>query len=135
MNGKWKAAADAGWGLGGALLLHVVMIMLAVAWVAFYSYVVEPGHDRAFYEAYAGRSGPAVSLIAGGPVFYLFASWLAHRRGGGRAAWIAAFLYLLTDLAIIAGTDNLGGTVGLVFFGGGVIKVAGTALGVKRAKR
>lgn len=133
MNGKWKA--DAGWGLGGALLLNVVMITLAFAWVAFYAYVVEPGHDRAFYEAYAGRSSPAVSLIAGGPVFFLFALWLAHRRGGGRAAWIAVFIYLLTDLAIIAGTDNLEGTVGLIFFGGAVIKVAGTALGVKRAKR
>ncbi len=80
MDGKTTAAADAGWGVAGALLLHVVMIALAVAWVAFYSYALEPGHGQAFYEAYAGRSSPIVSPVAGGPVFYLVAWRLARRR-------------------------------------------------------
>jgi hypothetical protein len=135
MNGKHQAAADAGWGIGGALLLHVIMIMLAVAWVAFYSYVLAPGHDRIFYEAYAGRSGPVVSVVAGAPVFFLFAWWLARRRGSGRAAWIAAILYLLMDLAIFAVMGVLAEMAGPAFLGGAALKLLGTALGTAKAGR
>jgi hypothetical protein len=111
------------------------MIALAVAWVAFYSYVIEPGHDQAFYEAYAGRAGPIVSLVAGGPVFYLVAWRLARRRGDGRAAWMAAILYLLTDVAIFVAVGGVAVAVWLVFLGGAAIKLGATALGAARAGR
>jgi hypothetical protein len=135
MNAQTTAAGDAGWGIAGALLLHVVMIALAVAWVAFYSYALEPGHDQAFYEAYAGRSGPIVSLAAGGPVFYLVASRLSGRRGNGRAAWVAAILYLLTDVAIFVAVGGVAAMVWLIFLGGAAIKLGATALGAARAAR
>ena len=125
---------DAVWSFGAALLLHIVMIALAVAWVAFYSYALEPGHDQAFYEAHAAVASPIVSVLAGGPVFYLVASWLTRRRGSGRAAWIAAALYLLSDLAIIAGAGALVGPVMPYFLTGAAMKLGGTALGVRRAK-
>lgn len=128
-----KAAADAVWGIVGALLLHIVMIALAIAWVAFYSYVLNPGHDGAFYETYAGRSSPVVSLIAGGPVFYLAAALLTRRRGSARPAWIAAALYLLTDLAVFAAVGGIASTVALAFLGGALLKLAGTALGARLA--
>lgn len=126
---------DAAWGFGAWLLLHIAMIALAIAWVAFYSYVVEPGHEAAFYEAHAQRSSPIVSLVAGGPIFYLVASWLARRRGSGRASWIAAGLYLLTDLAILAASEALTGPVGLYFVFGALLKLAGTAFGVRPPRK
>ena len=129
-----KAAADAAWGILAALLLHIAMIALAVAWVALYSYALDPGHDRAFYEAYAGRSSPIVSLLAGGPVFYLAAALLTRRRGSAAAAWIAAALYLVTDLAVLAAVGAFATAVALPFLGGAVLKLAGTALGAMRAK-
>ena len=50
------------WGL--ALLAFVVcdavMIALAFAWVAFYSYLIHPGENAAFYEAYAQVASPWV---------------------------------------------------------------------------
>jgi hypothetical protein len=135
MTATPSRSRDAGWGIGAWLLLHIVMIALAFAWVAFYSYLIEPGHESAFYEAYAGRSSPIVSLVAGGPVFYLVAGWLTRRRGSGAAAWIAAALYLLTDLAIFLLSGQLLGPIGLIFLVGGIVKLAGTAFGVGRAKR
>ncbi|HEX8217469.1 MAG TPA: hypothetical protein VF577_08380 [Allosphingosinicella sp.] len=128
-----KVAADITWGIIAALLLHIVMITLAVAWVAFYSYVLDPGHDRGFYEAYAGRSSPIVSLIAGGPVFYLASAWLTRRRGNARSAWIAAALYLVSDLAVFAAVGGIAATVALAFLSGAVLKLAGTALGARLA--
>ena len=135
MTDARKAAGDAGWGLACALLLHVVLILLTVAWVTFYSHVLEPGHDRAFYEAHAAHSGPFVSLIAGGPTFYLVAFWVTRRRESARPAWAAVSLYLLTDLAIFAAIGAVGAALGLPFLAGAAIKVAGTALGAMRAKR
>ena len=133
MSDTASFSRDAVWGIGAALLLFAIMIALAVAWVAFYSYVVEPGHDRAFYDAHAQVSSPIVSVVAGGPVFYLVASWLA-RLGRKRAAWIALALYLLIDLFILAAVGALLGPVLLYFLGGAVLKLGGTALGIKRAK-
>lgn len=134
MTDARKAAVDAGWGLACALFLHAMLILLAVAWVAFYSHVLEPGHDRAFYEAYAGRSGPFVSLIAGGPIFYLVAAWVTRRRRSARPAWIAVTLYLFTDLAIFAAMGEIGAAAGPAFLAGAALKVAGTMLGAMRAK-
>jgi hypothetical protein len=134
MSDPSTLSRDIGWGVGAAALLFAVMIALAFAWVAFHAYVVEPGHDQAYYEAYAQVSSPIVSVVAGGPVFWLAASWLTRRLGRGRAAWIAAALYLLTDLAIIAGAGALVGPGGLYFLGAGALKIGGTALGVRRAK-
>lgn len=122
------------WGFGAAILLHLILIALAIAWVAFYSYVVEPGHDPAFYEAHAAVSSPIVSVAAGGPVFYLVASRLARRFGTGRPAWIAAAFYLAADLLLIAGTGNLTSPLGLYFLGGALLKLGGTALGIRRAQ-
>ena len=134
MSDTHSLSRDAAWGFGAALFLFAIMIALAVAWVAFYSYVVEPGHDQAFYDAHAQVSSPIVSVLAGGPVFYLVAAWLARRSGGGRAAWIAAALYLLIDLAILAAVGALPEPVVLHFLGAGVLKLGGTALGIKRAR-
>ena len=133
MTAAPSLSRDIGWGLGATVLLFAIMIALAVAWVAFYSYVVEPGHDRAFYEAHAQVSSPIVSVFAGGPVFYLVASWLARRRGNGRAAWIALSLYLLIDLALLAAAGALFGPLLPYALGGAVLKLGGTALGIKRA--
>lgn len=135
MTDARRAAGDAGWGLACALLLHIILILLTVVWVAFYSHVLEPGHDRAFYEAHAARSGPFVSLIAGGPAFYVVASWVTGRRQSARPAWIAVTLYLLTDVAIFAAMGAIGAAVSVAFLAGAAIKVAGTALGAMRAKR
>ncbi len=134
MSDTPSLSRDAVWALGATFLLFVIMIALAVAWVAFYSYVVEPGHDRAFYDAHAQVSSPIVSVLAGGPGFYLVASRLARRRGAGRAAWIALALYLLIDLFLLAAAGALLGPVLLYFLGGAVLKLGGTALGIKRAR-
>jgi hypothetical protein len=134
MSDTASFSRDAVWGVGAAILLFIVMIALAVAWVTFFSYVIEPGHDPAFYEAHAQVSSPIVSVVAGGPVFWLVAFRLARGRAGGRTAWIAAFLYLLIDLAILIAAGALPGPVAPYFLAGAAMKVGGTALGVRHAK-
>ncbi len=68
---RWVAA------LGGAVAAEVAQIVAAFVWVAFYSYVLNPGQSMAVYEQHAQSSGPWVSIIAGFPIFYLASRWIA----------------------------------------------------------
>jgi hypothetical protein len=85
-------------------VLEVVMVGLAVAWVAVYSYGIAPGGDAAFYEEYAKRASPFVSLVAGIPVFGIFGALAGRRRGksGARFALHATLLYAALDVALLA---------------------------------
>ena len=100
---RWPAA------LGGTLLSLVVLIASAFAWVALYSYLVHPGESPAFYQRYAVRASPWVSLVLGFPVFYLVCRWIGSRSPS--RAWPTAMgifaIYLLLDLPLVLlGGDN-----------------------------
>lgn len=102
---------DVRWGaaVGGVLAAEVVLIVSAVAWVAIYSYLVHPGESPAFYQQYAMRASPWVSLVMGVPVFYLICRWIGSRSPA--RAWPTAMglfgIYLLVDLPLaLLGGDN-----------------------------
>ncbi len=89
-----------GIGLGAiALLLNVAVAFL---WVWIYSVLVSPGHDGAFYQAYAQRVAPISGILAGLPLL-LLAGWLNAR--GTRpafAALVPAIVYILLDIMLVA---------------------------------
>ena len=62
------------------LAAEASLIAAAVAWVAIYSYFVNPGHPAEFYQQYAQKSSPYIALLAGIPAFLLACRW-----AGGRA--------------------------------------------------
>ena len=90
----------------GAMVVNVAASFL---WVFIYSMLIEPGHDEAFYEAYAMRSAPWCSVVAGMPILF-GAGWLLARwHGGGWQTGIwAAVVYILIDVAILASAGMLG---------------------------
>jgi hypothetical protein len=102
---------DVRWGaaLGGALIAMVVLVAAAFAWVAIYAYLLHPGESEAFYEQYAIRASPWVSVAVGFPVFYLVCRWIGSRSPS--RAWPTAMalfgIYLLIDLPLVfLGGDN-----------------------------
>lgn len=97
-----------GWVVGVAVGLEVAMVISAFAWVAIYSYLIQPGEERAFYENYAQLASPVVSIVLGIPFWFFACRWLG-RKAGTRAvamclwAWFVLFLIelpliLLADL-------------------------------------
>lgn len=84
--------------------LEVLMIALAIAWVAVYSYLINPGRTVEEYQAYAQVSSPVVSIVAG--VVCFFAVGRLFRRIGkpvaGHIALATLAIYLLVDATIIA---------------------------------
>jgi hypothetical protein len=95
------STASIRWGLavGATLLAEVSMIVISVLCVAVYSYAIHTGESQAFYDAFAMESGPWVSLIAGGPVFFLLARWIRRRAGA------AAFRTAMTQCALYFGIE------------------------------
>jgi hypothetical protein len=86
-----------------------VLVAAAFAWVAIYSYLLHPGESPAFYQQYAVRASPWVSLVLGFPVFYLVCRWIGSRSPS--RAWPTAMalftIYLLVDLPLaLLGGDN-----------------------------
>ena len=93
-------------GIGLGVVALLLNAAIALLWVLFYSAALAPGHDGAFYQAYAQRVAPISGLIAGLPLLFA-AGWLAAR--GERplqAALVPAAAYAVLDLLLMA----LGGT-------------------------
>lgn len=124
------------WGLAvvATLLAQVALIALSIICVAVYSYAIHTGETQEFYSAFAKVSGPWVSLIAGGPVFFLIARWIRRRAPAAALGTAMAMsgLYLAIDVAILlawpGGSSELFAALPFVV-GGFVLKVAGAWLG------
>jgi hypothetical protein len=100
-------------GLGLGLLAMLLNVLVAFAWVFFYSVAIAPGHDGAFYQAYAQRVAPISGIVAGIPIF-VAAGWLAARGpGADRAALLPAASYILLDLLLL-GISGLWPALGLL---------------------
>ncbi len=89
--------------VGGALLAEAAQIAAAFAWVAIYSYAINPGQPVSVYQQHAQDSGPWVSIVAGFVIFYLVSRWIA-RSVPTALALFAVFLvidvFLLLYLSI-----------------------------------
>jgi hypothetical protein len=125
---RWGVAAVA------TLLAEIALITLSIMCVAVYSYTIHTGESREFYDAFAKVSGPWVSLIAGGPVFFLIARWIRRRAPAAalRTAIAMCMLYLTIEVAILLlWPSDSSATVAILLFviGGFVLKVTGAWLG------
>ena len=121
------------WGLAvvATLLAEITLIALSIICVAVYSYAIHTGETQEFYNAFAEVSGPWVSLLAGGPVFFLIARWIRRRARSaalGTAMAMVGF-YLAIEIAVLLLWP--GDTTGVLPFvlGGFVLKLAGAWLG------
>src|SRR6188474_1440310 len=93
------------WGLAiiATVLAQVTLIALSIICVAVYSYSIHTGETQEFYSAFANASGPWVSLIAGGPVFFVIARWIRRRAPAAALGTAMAMcgVYLAIEVAIL----------------------------------
>ena len=121
------------WGLAvvATLLAEITLMVLSIIVVAVYSYAIHTGETPEFYEAFARVSGPWVSLIAGGPVFFLIARWIRRRARSAALGTAMAMvgLYFAIEIAVLLlwPGDSSGAIPFMI--GGLVLKLAGAWLG------
>ena len=121
------------WGLAGVatLLAELTLIALSIICVAVYSYAIHTGETPEFYSAFAKVSGPWVSLLTGGPVFFLIARWIRRRARSAALETTMAMVgfYLALEIAVFLfwPGDSSGALPFMI--GGFALKLAGAWLG------
>jgi hypothetical protein len=121
------------WGLAvvATLLAEIMLIALSILCVAVYSYTIHTGESQEFYNAFARASGPWVSLVAGGPVFFLIARWIRRRAPAAAFATAMAMVGLYLTIEVVVLLLWQGDTSGAIPFliAGLLLKAAGAWLG------
>ena len=88
-----RVAALAGLALG----VMVVNIAVSILYMVVYSHVIDPGHDKAHYEAHVKIAAPYCSIVAGIPLMFLVGWWV-----GLRPAMVVWVVYAVVDIAVLA---------------------------------
>lgn len=90
--------------IGGAVAGEVAQVAAAFLWVGIYSHVINPGQPISAYQQYAQDSGPWVSIIAGGAIFYAASRWIARSLPTALALF-AVFLVIDGLLLVLASAE------------------------------
>lgn len=115
----------------GTIIAEVAIIAAAFAWVAIYSYLINPGQPVSSYEAYAAVASPWVSIIAGIPIFYLVSYFIARTSA---TALLLYGLFLLIDLSLFLLVDTQAPLPLLQIILSHLSKLAASYFGGKRAE-
>ena len=125
--------AEIRWGLAAVatLLAELTLIALSILCVAVYSYTIHTGETPEFYSEFAKVSGPWVSLVAGGPVFFLIARWIRRRARPAALGTAMAMvgLYVAIEVAFLLLAPGDVSAILPFAIGGFVLKAAGAWLG------
>ncbi len=92
-----------GWVALTVVGLEVALVLSAIAWVAIYSYLINPGHDLAYYQNYAQFASPIVSVVVGIPYFFFACRWVGRKAGTRAVAmclWVWFILFII-DVALV----------------------------------
>jgi hypothetical protein len=92
------------WIIGASVFILVVNVGLSVAYMFFYSYLINPGHDEQFYQEHIKIAAPYCSIVFGIPLFYFVCRWLGgkwEKDFAVKAAIFVWFVYALIDATIL----------------------------------
>ena len=93
-----------------ALGVMIVNVVISVLYVVVYSYLIDPGHDEAYYQAHAQVAAPYSSIVAGIPLMFLAGRWIGSKFPKGnsiKAALLVWLVYFLLDFAVVAAIGAL----------------------------
>ncbi len=120
--------------LGVAIVSIIITVIISFPMVAFYAYLIEPGHDQEFYNEAAQWIAPWSSYILGPIVFFLFNYCLSKRsqkRSTTAFATATIAFYVIVECLMLFAMqvdiqDTLFNTKGLFWLS---IKLTGALLG------
>ena len=93
-----RVAALAGLALG----VMAANVAVSILYMVVYSHAIDPGHEKAYYEAHVTIAAPYCSIVAGIPLMFLVGWWV-----GMRPALLVWLVYTLISLATLAASGPL----------------------------
>ncbi len=91
------------WLIGIAVLVMVANVAVSILYMVVYSYLIDPGHEKEYYEAHVQIAAPYCSIVAGIPLMFLAGLWTGSWWQGEfavKSALIIWFVYAVIDVAI-----------------------------------
>ena len=88
---------------GLALGVMAVNVAISILYMVVYSYVIDPGHQKTYYEAHVKIAAPYCSIVAGIPLMFLVGWWV-----GTRPAILVWLVYAIVDIAAFAASGSIG---------------------------
>lgn len=108
------------WLVGIAVLVLVANVVASVLYMVVYGHLIDPGHEKEYYDAHIQVAAPHCSIVAGIPLMFL-AGWWAGGWWQGEFAiksavtiWLAYAVIDLTIVMLAGGlTPRLAALVGI----------------------
>ena len=125
-----------GWVALTVVGLEIALVLSAVAWVAIYSYLINPGHDMPYYQKHAEFASPIVAVAVGIPYFFFACRWVGRKAGTRALAtslWVWFIVFMIDVLLILVA--GLNAYVGVMLAISHVTKMLAAYFGGKAALR
>ena len=94
------------WLVGIAVLVMVANVLVSILYMVVYGYLIDPGHEKEYYDAHIQVAAPYSSIVAGIPLMFLAGYWIGGWWEGKYAVASAVtvwLVYVLIDvLALMA---------------------------------
>ena len=92
------------WIIGAAIFVLAINVVISILYVAFYSYVINRGHEEHYYQEYAKVAAPYSSIIAGMPLMFLICWWVGtwwEPDFAVKAAILIWLVYAIIDVLVL----------------------------------
>src|SRR5262245_18612322 len=98
--------------IGTALLVMVLNVAMSVLYMVVYSYLINPGHPKEYYDEHIKVAAPYCSIVAGIPRMFLAGRWVAgwaasEGQLGVKAALVVWLAYAIIDVGIVLGAGGI----------------------------
>jgi hypothetical protein len=112
---------------GLALGVMAANVAVSILYMVVYSYAIDSGHEKAYYEAHVRIAAPYCSIVAGVPLMVLVGWWV-----GMWPAILVWLVYTLVDFAVLA-ASGLTLRIGALFAVSFLTKLVSAYLGALAA--
>ena len=92
------------WLVGIAILVMVANILVSVLYMVVYSYAIDPGHEKQYYDNHIQVAAPYCSIVAGIPLMFLTGWWVSGWWEGKfsiPSALVVWIVYAVIDIAVL----------------------------------
>jgi hypothetical protein len=117
--------------VGIALLVLVANVTMSILYMVVYGHVIDPGHEKAYYQEHIKIAAPYCSIVAGVPLMFLAGWWVGGFWKGRlevQSAIIVWLAYAVIDMAILA-ASGLTARIGVSFAVSFLTKLAAVYFG------
>jgi hypothetical protein len=125
------------WIIPATIAVMISNVAIHVLYMVAYSYVIDPGHDAAHYQAHARVSAPYSSIVVGMPLMFLACRWIGRKFAARfviTAALLVWLVYFLIDLTVVMFAGAIS-RLALVFIISFVTKLAAAYFGGLAARK